>query len=53
MVPTKRFCEVAMKYKLPGWAKVIVVIVVFAILYGAAQLLLFLDHTASGKVGLD
>lgn len=42
-----------MMNKLPTWAKVIAAIVVFAILYGAAHLLLILDKTSSGKVGLD
>jgi hypothetical protein len=45
--------ESALMNKLPGWAKAILAIVVFAILYGAAQLLLFLDKTSSGKAGLD
>jgi hypothetical protein len=45
--------EIALMNKLPGWAKAVVAIVVFAILYGAAQLLLFLDKASSGKAGLD
>lgn len=39
--------------KLPGWIKALAAFVLFAALYGAAQLLLYLDKTASGKVGLD
>ncbi|MDO8932378.1 MAG: hypothetical protein Q7U97_08300 [Rhodocyclaceae bacterium] len=37
--------------KLPAWAKALIAIVVFAALYGASQLLLFMDQGA-GKVGL-
>jgi len=50
---TMQLWESALMNKLPGWAKAILAIVVFAILYGAAQLLLFLDKTSSGKAGLD
>lgn len=39
--------------KLPTWAKVVAGILLFAILYGAAQLLLYFDKAASGKFGLD
>jgi type VI protein secretion system component VasF len=39
--------------KLPAWAKALAAIVIFAVLYGGAQLLIQLDKTASGKVGLD
>ena len=39
--------------ELPTWVKVIIAIVIFAALYGATELMLYLDHTASGKVGLD
>jgi len=40
-------------YKLPLWAKVLIAIVMLAALYGATELLLYLDNTASGKVGMD
>lgn len=39
--------------KLPGWVKALAAIIIFVALYGAAQFLLFLDKTSSGKVGLD
>lgn len=39
--------------KLPGWLKAVIAVVIFAALYGGSQLLLHLDKTSSGKVGLD
>ena len=39
--------------KLPTWVKALAAIAIFAALYGGARFLLYLDKTASGKVGLD
>lgn len=40
--------------KLPTWVKALGAVVVFAALYGGAQLLLWLDKgVVSGKAGLD
>ena len=39
--------------ELPTWVKVLIAIVIFALIYGATEVLLYLDHTTSGKVGLD
>ncbi|MDD5250791.1 MAG: hypothetical protein PHY45_17575 [Rhodocyclaceae bacterium] len=39
--------------KLPPWVKALAVVVIFAALYGAAQLLLFLNNTSGGHAGLD
>jgi hypothetical protein len=38
--------------KLPNWLKVVIAIVIFAALYGGAQLLLYVDKAAGGKTGL-
>lgn len=40
--------------KLPTWAKALIAIVVFAALYGGAQLLLWIDKGATtGRAGID
>jgi len=39
--------------ELPPWVKALIALVIFAALYGATEFLLYLDHTSSGKVGLD
>lgn len=39
--------------RVPTWAKALAVIVIFAALYGGAQLLLWLDQGVTGKAGLD
>lgn len=38
---------------LPLWLKILIAVVLTAILYGATEVLLYLDQTASGKAGLD
>lgn len=39
--------------KIPLWAKILGVIVLLAVLFGAAQLLLWMDNPGSFKGGLD
>ncbi|HZV54558.1 MAG TPA: hypothetical protein VFF82_06425 [Rhodocyclaceae bacterium] len=39
--------------KLPTWVKVIAAILIFAVLYGGAQVLLHVDKASTGKFGLD
>lgn len=39
--------------KLPTWLKVVAGLLIFAALYGGAQLLLWLDKGVTGKAGLD
>ena len=39
--------------KLPAWAKALAAIALFAALYGAARFLIYPDHTANGKVGIE
>lgn len=38
--------------KLPTWAKALAAILVFAVLFAAARVLIHLDQMASGKFGL-
>lgn len=38
--------------KFPGWAKWVVAVLIFAMLYGVARFLIFLDKGAVGKDGI-
>jgi type VI protein secretion system component VasF len=38
---------------IPTWVKVVVAVLVFALLYGGAQILLHMDKASVGKFGLD
>jgi type VI protein secretion system component VasF len=38
---------------IPTWLKVVLAILVFALLYGGAQILLHVDKASTGRFGLD
>lgn len=39
--------------KIPGWLKLLLALLIFAILYGGSQLLLHMDKASSSKFGID